>query len=241
MKKFERIYLDIEGKIQRGIYIKDSILPSENQLAEDFHVSRETIRKALSMLEDNGYIHKKQGLGSIILDYKRFSLPISGLTSYKELQEQQHLNAETQVIVNEVIPVPDFLKKELELDPDEEFIHLIRLRKIDDEGLIVDEDYIRKSIVDSIPNEKAVDSIYAYFEEDLGLNIAFASKEIMASKVEEQFCKLLHIQPTDYVINVKSNVYLEDTRFFQHTISHHKLDKFRFFDFARRKQIFNDK
>ena len=67
------------------------MLPSENELTKKYNVSRETIRKALTLLLENGYIQKKQGKGSIVLDVKRFNFPISGLTSYKELQDSQSI------------------------------------------------------------------------------------------------------------------------------------------------------
>ena len=60
MKKFEIIYLDIEEKIQNQTYAIHSILPSEHQLSQDYGVSRETIRKVLRLLEEKGYIKKKQ-------------------------------------------------------------------------------------------------------------------------------------------------------------------------------------
>ena len=37
-----------------------------------------------------------------------------------------------------------------------------------------------------------------------------------------------------HVVSIKSQVYLADGRQFQYTESRHKLDKFRFVDFAKR-------
>ena len=41
-------------------------IPSENELALLFHVSRETVRKAVSSLVQSGYLYKIQGLGTFI-------------------------------------------------------------------------------------------------------------------------------------------------------------------------------
>ncbi len=236
MKKFEIIYLDIEEKIQNQTYAIHSILPSEHQLSQDYGVSRETIRKVLRLLEEKGYIQKKQGLGSIVIDFQRFSLPISGLTSYKELQKINNFKATTRVIQNKVVSAPAFLlHRSLDIQADERFIHLIRSRAIDGQILIVDEDYIRMSVVQKIPDKVAEDSIYHYFEQDLKLQISYAQKEIRAEQPKELEIALFDIDAEDYLINVKSYVYLEDTTFFQYTISHHRLEKFVFSDFARRK------
>ena len=55
------------------------MLPSENDLAREYGVSRETIRKALLLLLENGYIHKIQGKGSIVLDVQRYRMPVTGI------------------------------------------------------------------------------------------------------------------------------------------------------------------
>ena len=65
MNKFFRIYLELKEQIENKKYKANSILPSENELARKYNVSRETIRKALLLLLENGYIHKIQGKGSI--------------------------------------------------------------------------------------------------------------------------------------------------------------------------------
>lgn len=235
MNKFRLIYIDIEEKIKNHDFPVGSLLPSENQLSKHYKVSRETIRKALSLLSENGFISKKQGVGSTVLDYQRFALPISGLVSYKELYSSQEVESITSVIENKIVPAPQFLKDSIALEPDETFIYLVRTRRLADEILIIDEDYIRTSVVPSIPNEIAENSIYEYFEGELGLEIGYAVKEFTAEKATDLDIKYLKIKPTDFTITVRSEVFLQDTSFFQYTISHHRLDRFRFQEFAPRK------
>ena len=43
-------------------------LPSENELMQSYGFSKDTIRKALSLLEIDGYIQKQQGRNSIVLN-----------------------------------------------------------------------------------------------------------------------------------------------------------------------------
>jgi GntR family transcriptional regulator of arabinose operon len=54
------------GKIKPGDQI-----PSENTLAEEFSLSRHTVRKALSMLVNEGYTYTEQGRGTYCLDRSR--------------------------------------------------------------------------------------------------------------------------------------------------------------------------
>ena len=59
MNKFKEIFADLEQKILNGVYPANTLLPSESQMMEKYHVSRETVRKALSLLRNAGYIQKK--------------------------------------------------------------------------------------------------------------------------------------------------------------------------------------
>ena len=234
MNKFEKVYLDIENKIKTGQFPVGELIPSEHDLAKQYDVSRETIRKAQKLLLEKGFLQKKQGRGSVVLDFNRLSFPISGIVSYKELQEQQGIESETQIIVNDIEDCPEFLKGKFDIAPDEKFIHLVRTRAIQGEVMIVDEDYVRCKFVPNIPHTKALKSIYSYFEDDLGLEISYAHKRGLAEKANHWAIDLMKLSPLDYVINVSSDIFLEDTSFFQYTTSYYRLEKFSFSEFARR-------
>ena len=235
MNKFERVYLDIKHKIENGTYPIGELIPTEHELAEIYDVSRETIRKAQKLLLENGFIHKKQGRGSTVLDFNRFAFPISGLVSFKELQADQNMKAETRVIRNEIVKAPDFLIGKEGVTENERFIYLLRTRIIAGEVMIIDEDWFRCSVVPSIPSRVAKNSVYEYLEGQLDLDISYATKDMRAEIVSELGLELMKLTPMDYVIKTDSFGYLEDTTFFQYSISHTRLEKFHFQEFARRR------
>ena len=238
MNKFREIFLDLEQKIVNQEYPPQSMLPSENQLIQIYGVSRETIRKALNLLKNSGYIQKKQGKGSIVLDMNRFDFPISGLTSFKELQNAQHIPNETNVAELRKIAVSPKLHEITDWPVASEAWKLIRQRKIDNEVVILDRDYVNAQIIPEIPINKARDSLFQYFENDLGLEVSYAQKEITVEPVNKEIRDLMDLTTEDqHVVIVRSLVYLEDTRCFQYSESIHRLDKFRFVDFARRRKV----
>ena len=115
---------------------------------------------------------------------------------------------------------------------------LIRQRKIDNEVVILDRDYVNAQIIPEIPINKAQDSLFQYFENDLGLEVSYAQKEITVEPVNKEIRDLMDLTTEDqHVVIVRSLVYLEDTRCFQYSESIHRLDKFRFVDFARRRKV----
>ena len=235
MSKFNEIFLDLEAAILNQRFFSGDLLPSENELVKTYNVSRETIRKALNLLLEKGYIQKIQGKGSVVLDIKRFDFPVSGLTSYKELQDAQNMNSQTIVVYNGLQSVTEDLADHLKLSAGTSVLYLERLRKVHGEVVIIDKDYLLTSIVPSISNEAAEDSLYHYIEQTLGLSIGYAQKEITVDPITEEDKRLMDLQEDTHVVVVRSDVYLEDTTLFQHTESRHRLDRFRFVDFARRR------
>lgn len=232
--KYLTIYNEILSKIENGFYPSNAKLPSENELMEQYNVSRDTIRKALNLLEDSGHIHKIKGKGSLVLDINKFNFPVSGITSFKELAQNMGVKSETIVQELECIKPNKFLKTQLGLKAEDEAWKVLRVRKIDGKRIILDKDFFNKEFVPSLTEEICKDSIYEYIEKELGLRISFAKKEITVQQCTEEDKKYLDCEKYNMIVVVKSYTYLNDTSLFQYTESRHRPDKFRFVDFARR-------
>ncbi len=232
--KFQTIYQEIAAQIEDGTYVKNTRLPSENELAERFQTSRETVRKALNLLSQNGYIQKIKAKGSIVLDIGRFDFPISGLVSFKEIAERVDKPFKTTVYELYCMKPDDFLQSQLKLTHRDEVWKVVRSREIEGERIILDIDYFNKKYVPTLTKEVCEDSIYQYLEQERKLNISFAKKEIVVEECTEVDHKFLDLKGFDYVVVVRNYVYLDNAILFQYTESRHRLDKFRFVDFARR-------
>jgi len=68
---YEHILNDMIQKIESGEYQYKQLLPSERDIAEQYQVNRTTVRKALMLLEEKGYIEKRQGAGSQVIYEKK--------------------------------------------------------------------------------------------------------------------------------------------------------------------------
>ncbi|MFJ8244800.1 FadR/GntR family transcriptional regulator [Peribacillus asahii] len=64
------VALEIENKINAGIYEEGEKLPSERELTRDYNVSRNVIRQALTILREKGLITIKPGKGAYITKIK---------------------------------------------------------------------------------------------------------------------------------------------------------------------------
>ncbi|GBG96025.1 trehalose operon repressor [Lactococcus termiticola] len=237
MKKYEKIASILEQEIFKDVYKENELLPSEHQLTELYGASRQTVRTALKLLEDKGLIQRRQGFGSIVIAHDKLRFPISGLTSYKELQESMGFVSETEVVSFETITIDEKLEKLTQFPLGSEVFRILRQRKIDGKAYVLDLDYLRKDRCPELSPEIAKDSIYQYLENVLGLHIAYAQKEITVDFVHDDDRKYLDLGQQDrHVVSIKSQVFLFDNSLFQYTESRHQVDKFRFTEFARRQK-----
>ncbi|MDH6366820.1 MULTISPECIES: trehalose operon repressor [unclassified Breznakia] len=235
MTKYQRIYQELLDKIKTKEYKTGDYLPSENELMKTYSSSRDTIRKALQLLLQNGYIQKVVGKGSVVLDSERIAFPVSGISSFKELKESMDGKIETIVEEFNLVPADDKLKDELHMDDGNVYI-VERVRSINGEKIILDKDYLNGNIIQGLTKQHAQDSIYEYIENELNLNISFSRKEITVIPATKHDKEVLDMLDYDLLVCVKSYSYLEDATLFEYTISKHRPDKFRFVDFARRSQ-----
>ncbi|GKT03743.1 trehalose operon repressor [Furfurilactobacillus entadae] len=235
LKKYTSVYDTLMTEISRGEISVGTFLPGENQLAERFETSRETIRRALTLMQESGVIQKIRGKGSLVLARSDFVLPVSGLTSYKEVSERLSIRVDTRVqrIEGRPLPVRDFRA----LNPDitaQTMLYVERLRVIDGLAVIIDKDYISPDVVLTIPEVKAANSLFEYFEHDLGLSIGVAQKLITIEAATQTDRRLLDLDGQTDIVVVRSKTSLTDGRTISYTESRHRADKFRFESFVRR-------
>jgi GntR family trehalose operon transcriptional repressor len=232
--KFLQIYNDYLLKIKSGSLKPGQKLPSENDLVKEYETSRETVRKSLNLLAQGGNIHKIKGKGSFVLDMDRMSFPLSGLVSFKEMSQRLGISTKTLVYKTEQIDCPLEVARHLQVEKGEPIWSVIRAREIDGERIILDKDYFLASIVPMMTQQIATESIYDYLEQTLSLKIGYATKEISVDKLTEEDKKYLDLLDDGHIVVVRNYVHLEDTTLFQYTESRHRLDKFKFVEFARR-------
>lgn len=234
MEKYLTIYHDLVDNISKDSWTETSMLPSENNLAMEYHVSRETIRKALNLLVQDGYIQKVRGKGSVIIKQDTFDFPVSGIVSFKELANKLNFQAKTILHERRTVKADALLKDKLEVPLDKSILKVSRIREFAGEKVILDKDYFNPDIVPTLSEAVCEDSIYAYLENTLDLKISYARKEITVEEPTKLDRDLLDLGNHSNVVVIKSQVYLEDTTLFQYTESRHRPDKFKFVDFARR-------
>lgn len=139
--QYRKVYETLRKHIEQSEYNEGDILPSENELCAVHKVTRPTVRKALDILANDGYIKKHQGLGSIVQSKPKGIgiLSLGGTTSAVGNDKLK-----TKVIIKQAAqPWPNHLPFELsETELESGCIYFERLRLIDDTPIFYDITYV---------------------------------------------------------------------------------------------------
>ena len=166
MAKYEEIYSALRTGIERGDYPFLSFLPSENSLAGDFGISRNTVRKALQYLASQGYVQAMQGKGIQVIfrQHRNSHFLLAGIESLAEAGRRLGLEVRTRLLDSRTVSVDAGLAEHSGLPEGASALALTRLRFLDGRAAIVDHNMFLTGVVPQIPAEAAESSIYDYLE-----------------------------------------------------------------------------
>lgn len=135
-----QLYYEILDHIVSGEWPTDYKVPSEATFCKDYKVSRMTVRLALEKLKDQGYIKRKQGLGSYV------SVPAveQKLYSFYSFSDVKGKGGFTNSIVlsMEVIPAGDTISGKLAIPLGMDVFCVERIRKMDGVPFVYENSYI---------------------------------------------------------------------------------------------------
>ncbi|MGJ8682929.1 GntR family transcriptional regulator, partial [Paraglaciecola sp.] len=95
--RFMQIKMDLFNKVEsRQMKVGDKV-PSENQLAETFSVSRMTARRALSELVTEGVLVRSQGIGTFVADNSGV-VPVLELPNIDDQINQQQAQYSNEIL-----------------------------------------------------------------------------------------------------------------------------------------------
>lgn len=141
---YAAIYTKLRSQIFSGKFRPGDLLPSESQLCGEFEASRETVRKGLKALEQEGLIYSRPKIGYFVSTPNHHDFT---LTFTEELE-----NCTTQYSDIRGIVPDESLQKTLEIEAHQKVIELSQItRNADGEPVTFDVKYV--------PYERAYPSV----------------------------------------------------------------------------------
>ena len=235
MSKYKKVYQDIKKKIEDQVWSTGQALPTENELMEIYSYSKDTIRKALSLLEMDGYIQKKQGKSSIVIEHGLMKEQyLAEIKTAGELNKRSKHQIQTELTSLYIVQGQDDLMSTFEVDDKVDFYRVSRVRLIDGERLEYEISYFDRRVVPYLSKEIAESSIYRYLEEELKLTNSHSRREISFRFANEEEKQLMDLADYEMVVVVTSVTYLSNGQAFQYGTISYRPDKVSFVSMAKR-------
>lgn len=129
------LYLSVKEslveKIEKKIWPPNTLIPTEQELIEQFSVSRTTIREAVNLLVQNGLLEKKQGIGTIVKQHSIIST-IGRLKGFAEEVVEKGMKPKSRVIRAELVRDGLYFEKtQLQVADHEDILVVERIRFAD--------------------------------------------------------------------------------------------------------------
>lgn len=145
---YQQIMNTLVGKIERGEYLPGEKLPSERELAELYDVNRMTVKKAMDMLVDTGYLSRSVGKGTFVKGDR--SKLLLGAGSHSATQnygmsariKNRGMKAASSIIFSGILQGYPSMCTRLRVSRSESLFALHRVRYGDDEPLGIEYTYI---------------------------------------------------------------------------------------------------
>ena len=149
--RFSTLANTLTAQIQAGELSEGDRLPSERQLAEQFSVSRQTVRRALAELADAHLIESRPGLGTYVATRPVGEAPHM-LMSFTEMGSARGLRAGSVVIDRGLEQASMEDAELLGIAPGAQVFRIERLRLFDDLPIGVDLSRIPLALAPGLPD-----------------------------------------------------------------------------------------
>lgn len=179
------LYIQVKEEIEKSIKEKRLLpgekLSSEPMLAKQYNVSRPTLREALKMLQREGILISKNGVGTYVNNSPEFIVhPLSKLQSLGQMiKNEGYKESEADVQIYTKTPKDEW-KEKLVLAEGELVTVLERTRTADDKKVAFYYNVFPQALADELFQKGFSGAIFDSLENTVGIKISYAITEIYA-------------------------------------------------------------
>lgn len=220
----------LKNKIEEGIYKEDSLLPTEEQIVSTFAVSRVTARNAIAHLENNGYVTRRQGKGTIVCK-QRTSQTLNSLSSFTETLQAEGYAVETMYLDIALLKPPQHVMKKLNIQECDKVYLVQRTKGIEGVPIAFFRNYLVSSKVPGLEEKVAelrTHGLYQFIEKEYDFKLHSAVDMIGAYKCGPLESDFLGIPIGDPLLCDNRLTYFADGTPFECCTAVFRADKYEF-------------
>lgn len=167
---YKSVAKKIEDMINEPAYTIGDCLPSENELAKSFSVSRMTIRKSLDTLSAFGMIERIHGKGTFIKN-KCFQHESNNPQSIQKYQGTKLEKLKSEIIDFSLINAPLTIAKILNIKENTKIYSCTRVRYLKDQPVQIEESYLPAKLFPNLTIQHLENSKFDYINKHTNIKI----------------------------------------------------------------------
>jgi len=225
---YYQIYMDLLNLIQSKQLVPDDLLPPEMELIKAYNVSRQTLRDALKILEDENLIKRTAGKGTVVLPGQtriQFILSQSFAIQMKALG----LTPGSKVLKLSRCVIDAKSPEKLRAKFGSPAMELVRLRYANAEPIGIQYSTIIIENAAGLPDDDfEKESLYNLLLTKYHLPINRVDYVVSAISADPWHQVLLNLSKPEPMLLVQTSAYLENGSPIEVTSSYYRADKFEF-------------
>jgi GntR family transcriptional regulator len=199
----------LESMIKEERYQINTKLPSEGDLAQNFQLNRNTIRHAISLLVQKGFVEKKKGVGTFI-KRKAPLLPIhkfGRMASFVDDFNLDNIEIEDKVILKKKIMAGNELAEKMDIKPEDYVVQIDRVRIADKSPLIFERQFYSFRDFGELLEMEIKGSMYQILTKHFAADLNRSIQTLCAINMAKEIAQVLKISKKTPCLFLESLVY----------------------------------
>lgn len=185
---------DIIKKIRTGVWEKNTKIPSELKLMEIYEVGRGTIREAMKLIIDEGYVYIKKGVGTFVAQ-NEVSVSLEPFVSLTYFIKMRGLKIESKILDKEVFTVDKDCHDKTGLPIGSRTLLIRRLRILEGKPLAIEEFHFSEDAQKDFEGFDFEQPISHYMFDVKKISVKKMNMDFLILPVSQEINK--HLQLTD--------------------------------------------
>lgn len=225
---YARLETRLASGIASGAYPLGSRLPTEDELIENFHVSRTTVRKAIGNLASRGLVEIRRGVGTFV-SQRKITQELTELTGFVEDMQALGHRPTARLIDRSIVAADAEVARELALPEGAQVVRITRARLANGVALSFDETFLPLDIGEKIiTHDLETEPIFALLEQRYGIPLVEADYRLEAACAGQEAAAALGVAAGSPLFLIERTSYTSNDRPVDYEKLHYRGDLIRF-------------
>ena len=222
---YVQIRKSLQADIANNILVPGQKIPSEDELAIRFGVSRMTVRQGIADLIDEGLLYRRQGLGTFVAR-RHIERDHTHLESLVENAQREGLEISVQILITEILPAKLKVARSLAIAEGNLVARVKSLRKVENLPITVHDAYTPHSLFPNLLSDDLESQHLWAIYESCGARVKRAIQRVEAREADEEIATLLEMEAGLPILYKERIVYLDDGTPVEFTYCYNRGDRY---------------